>query len=192
MMFAIFYFRRFQVNLKKQPSSMKNLLIIAGLLISLSGLSQGQFQQETAGTLSFASGHLMQLAEAIPADKYSWSPQKGVRSVAGVLAHVVSANYFFASKLGAKIPEGVDMQSIEMTLTKKEDLKAALKQSYDLIIAAVKNAKDSELVNKVEYPFPGEYTNMSSILIALTHTNEHLGQLIAYGRSNGVKPPWSE
>lgn len=95
-------------------------------------------------------------------------------------------------KLGAKIPEGVEMESIEMTLKSKEDIAVALKQSYDVIIGAVKNAKDADLATKVEYPFPGEYTNMSSILIALTHSNEHLGQLIAYSRMNGIKPPWSE
>ena len=26
---------------------------------------------------------------------------------------------------------------------------------------------------------------------ATTHLHEHLGQLIAYARSNGVVPPWS-
>jgi hypothetical protein len=25
----------------------------------------------------------------------------------------------------------------------------------------------------------------------VTHLHEHLGQMIAYARTNGVKPPWS-
>ena len=44
----------------------------------------------------------------------------------------------------------------------------------------------------VRFPFPGEYTSMSAILIALAHSNEHLGQLIAYARMNKIAPPWSE
>jgi hypothetical protein len=44
----------------------------------------------------------------------------------------------------------------------------------------------------VEFPFPGEFTSMSAILISLGHTNEHLGQLIAYARMNGITPPWSQ
>ncbi len=171
---------------------MKSLLACIGVIISLNAFCQGQLQREAAGSLAFASGHVMQLAQAIPAEKYSWAPEKGVRSFAGVFAHIVSANYFFATKLGAKLPEGVEMESIEMKLKTKEDVAAALKQSYDVIIGAVKSAKDAELANKVEYPFPGEFTNMSSILIALSHSNEHLGQLIAYARMNGIKPPWSE
>jgi uncharacterized damage-inducible protein DinB len=172
---------------------MKNLLTIAVFLICLTGLSQGLVQKETSGSLSFVSGRVMQLASAIPAEKYAWSPQTGaVRSFAEVFAHIVSANYFFASKLGAKIPDGVKMETIEKDLKTKEEIAAALKQSYEVIINAVKNTKDAALAAKVEFPFPGEYTNMSSILIALSHSNEHLGQLIAYSRMNGITPPWSE
>jgi hypothetical protein len=60
------------------------------------------------------------------------------------------------------------------------------------MIEAIKNTKDASLPNKVEFPFPGEFTSMTAILIALAHSNEHLGQLIAYARTNGVTPPWSE
>jgi uncharacterized damage-inducible protein DinB len=162
------------------------------LLLSATTFSQGQFQKESAGSLSFVSGHVMQLAKAIPAEKYAYAPQQGVRSVAEVCAHIISANYFFASKLGAKIPADVKMESIETDLKSKEVIEKELKRSYDLIIEAIRNTKDASLANKVEFPFPGDYTSMSAILIALGHSNEHLGQLIAYARMNSVTPPWSE
>ncbi len=171
---------------------MKKLLTIAVLLFSLQAFCQGQFQKETAGSVAFASGHVMQLAQAIPADKYSWTPQKGVRSVAEVCAHIVSANYFFASKLGAKIPESVNMETLETDLKTKDAIATALKSSYDLVISAIKNTPDASLANKVEFPFPGDFTSMSAILIVLSHSNEHLGQLIAYARMNKITPPWSE
>lgn len=171
---------------------MKKLLTIVVLLCSLQAFSQGQFQNETAGSLGYVSGHVMQLAEAIPADKYGWTPQKGVRSVAQVCAHIISANYFFASKLGAKIPEGVNMETLETDLKTKEAIAAEFKRSYDLMINAIKNTPDAALANKVEFPFPGDFTSMTAILIALGHSNEHLGQLIAYARINKITPPWSE
>src|SRR6478752_4480618 len=77
--------------------SMKKILTLAALLISLQAFCQGQFQKESAGSLAFVSGQVTQLAQAIPADKYAWSPEPGVRSVAQVCAHIISANYFFAS-----------------------------------------------------------------------------------------------
>ena len=171
---------------------MKKLLTIAALLFSLQAFCQGQFQKESAGSLAYVSGHVMQLAGAIPADKYSWTPQTGVRSVAQVCAHIISANYFFASKLGAKIPDGVNMETLEKDLKTKEAVAAELKRSYELAINAVKNTPDAALATKVEFPFPGEYTNMTGILILLGHSNEHLGQLIAYARTNSIAPPWSE
>ncbi|HEY9004601.1 DinB family protein [Ohtaekwangia sp.] len=171
---------------------MKKLLIVALLLCSMQAFCQGQFQNESAGSLSYVSGHVMQLAQAIPADKYAWKPQDGVRTVAQVCAHIISANYFFASKLGAKIPDGVNMQTIEKDLKTKDAIAAELKRSYELIINAIKNTQDASLATKVEFPFPGDYTSMSAILIALGHSNEHLGQLIAYARMNKITPPWSE
>ena len=59
-------------------------------------------------------------------------------------------------------------------------------------VNAIQNTTDASLSAKLVLPFPGEYTNMTAILILLGHSNEHLGQLIAYARSNGIKPPWSE
>ncbi len=171
---------------------MKFLLTVFALAFSVLAFSQGQFQKESAGSLGFVSGHVMQLAKAIPAEKYSYSPQEGVRSVAGVCAHIISANYFFASKLGAKIPADVKMESLEKDLKAKDAIEKELKRSYDVMIDAIKNTKDASLGTKVEFPFPGEYTGMTAILIALGHSNEHLGQMIAYARMNGIKPPWSE
>ena len=171
---------------------MKILFTVAMLVISCQAFCQGQFQNETSGSLSYLSGQVMQLAQAIPADKYSWAPQSGVRSVAEVCAHIISANYFFGAKLGGKIPEGVNMETLEKDLKTKEAITAELKRSYEVIIGAVKNVKDSGLSTKVEFPFPGEFTQMTAVLIALGHSNEHLGQLIAYARMNGVTPPWSQ
>ncbi|HEX5170208.1 MAG TPA: DinB family protein [Cyclobacteriaceae bacterium] len=171
---------------------MKNLFTLIAVLLSFSAFCQGQLQKEATGFISFSSGKVMQLAEAVPEEKYTWSPQAGVRSFADVFKHIISANYFFGSKLGATIPAGVKMETLDMDLKTKADIKAALKQSYDFILAAVKDTKDENLAAKVEYPFPGEFTNMSSVLIALAHSDEHLGQLIAYSRVNGIKPPWSE
>ena len=171
---------------------MKKPFTLAAFLISIAAIGQGQLQKEAVGTLTYSSGQVMQLAQAIPAEKYSWAPQAGVRSVAEVFAHIISANYFFASKLGAKIPEGVKMETLEKDLKTKEQISSALKQSYETILGAVKNTKDGDLGKKVEFPFPGSYTDMSAILIVMGHSNEHLGQLVAYARMNGITPPWSK
>ena len=171
---------------------MKNLLPIVAIFLSTAAFCQGQFQKESAGSLTYVSGQVMQLAQAIPADKYSYTPQPGVRSIAEVCAHIISANYFFASKLGGKIPADVKMETIEKDLKTKDAIATQLKQSYELMIGAIKSTNDAALGTKVEFPFPGEFTGMTAVLISLGHSNEHLGQLIAYARMNGITPPWSQ
>ena len=171
---------------------MKKVLLACALFASTTTFAQNQVQTETTNMIGFASGRVMQLAEAIPEDKYDWTPQEGVRSVAGVLVHIISANYFFGQKLGGTLPEGVNMETLEADLKTKADLTAAVKQSTDFLLAAIKAVPDDALADEVEFPFPGDYTTMSAILIAQSHCNEHLGQLIAYARANEIAPPWSQ
>lgn len=170
---------------------MKKILIICALFTSVSTIAQ-QLQNESAGLLTYTSGKILQLAEAMPAEKYDWTPQEGVRSFAGVLQHIISANYFFATKLGVSLPDDVKMESIEQDFTSKESLIPAVKKSTDFMINAIKGVDNANLTNKIEFPGPGEYTVASAILIGFSHCNEHLGQLIAYSRMNGITPPWSK
>lgn len=37
---------------------------------------------------------VLSLAEAVPAEKYSWRPAEGVRSVSEVYVHIAGGNYF--------------------------------------------------------------------------------------------------
>jgi len=171
---------------------MKKVLLICAFFVSATIFAQNQLQTEATNMIAFASGHAMELAEAIPEDKYDWAPAEGVRSVSGVIVHILSTNYFFGSKLGATLPEGVNMETLEQDLKTKADLMAALKQSTDFVVGAIKGVNDDAMADKLEFPFPGEYTTMSAILIAQGHYNEHLGQLIAYARMNGITPPWSQ
>jgi uncharacterized damage-inducible protein DinB len=170
----------------------KSILTFVLLCIAAAGFSQGQLQKEASGLITFASSQTQQLAQAFPADKFSWSPGTGIRSVSETFAHIIATNYMFASRLGATVPADVKMESLEKDLKTKDAIVAELKRSFDLIISTVKNTKDDMLPKKVEFPFQGEYTGMSAILIEVGHANEHLGQLIAYARMNNITPPWNE
>jgi hypothetical protein len=83
------------------------------------------------------------------------------------------------------------METLEKDLKTKEAIAAELKKSYDFIIGTIKNTKDDALATKITFPW-GEYSSMSAMLIVLGHSNEHLGQLIAYSRMNEITPPWSK
>ena len=171
---------------------MKKLFTVVALLISVQAFSQGQVQRETAGSIGFAQSQIMMLVAAIPADKFGWAPGPGVRSVSEVCAHIIGGNYLFATALGAKVPADLKLETLEKDLKTKEAVTAELKRSFEILSTAIKGTKDDALATKVVFPFPGEYTMMSAMLISMGHANEHLGQLIAYARVNGIVPPWSE
>lgn len=170
---------------------MKNLFILLVCSLSLSLNAQDDIAQTgIQGMFAYASGQVEALADAIPEDKYDWSPAEGVRSVKDAILHVAGANYFFMSKLGFELPDGVDMMSIGNT-SGKDNVMNVLKESNAFTKEKIAMVETGKLGEKVEMPF-GDFNQMSTLLLIMEHTGEHKGQLIAYARANGITPPWSE
>lgn len=150
-------------------------------------LAAGEMGNSMAANIEAVEGKLVQLAEAIPQAKYDWAPSEGVRSVSQVLMHIASANHFFASRMGGDKPPA-EAREWEKTTATQKDAVMRLKASFTVIKDAVK-AADLSKATKV---FGRDGTFGDFGLVAVGHCHEHLGQLIAYARSNGVTPPWSE
>jgi len=141
------------------------------------------------GEWGHVSRQLVSLAEAIPADKYSWRPTPAVRSTSEVLTHAVLANFFLLSVTGPKMPPELKADS-EKTITAKADVISWLKRSLDAVKMAHAGIHPAELQRKVKID-KKDATVDGMYLRIIVHDNEHLGQLIAYARMMGVVPPWS-
>jgi uncharacterized damage-inducible protein DinB len=138
-----------------------------------------------------AQDKLMALAKAMPADKYGWRPGEGVRSVGEVFNHVASANYFFPTLWGGTVPAGVDPQSLEKAMSGDKDKTVdTLQKSFDNVRQAIQAVPEADLNRKIKI-FGHDATVRDAMMIVVTHGHEHLGQSIAYARSNSVVPPWS-
>ncbi|MDH3710887.1 MAG: DinB family protein [Cyclobacteriaceae bacterium] len=149
-------------------------------------------QKEFMGVMGYNSGQIVSLAEEIPAELYDWRPAEGVRSVGEAILHTASANYFFGTMLGATIPEGIDPMSMEKSITGKENVIAALKESYAFIMEVGKNLPSENFLDEVTFPTGDKFNKRTCMMIIIAHAWEHTGQLIAYARSNNVVPPWSK
>ena len=132
---------------------------------------------------------LIDLAQAMPAEKYAWRPAPGVRSVGEVYVHVVQGNSMLPSLLGAARMDGVSRDS-EKTVTDKATIVELLKKSVENAKAAGNRVSDVDLEKKVSF-FGSEISQRRLLMRILHHMHEHLGQSIAYARVNGVTPPWS-
>jgi uncharacterized damage-inducible protein DinB len=137
-----------------------------------------------------ARDKLIQLAEAMPESKYSWTPEKGVRTVGQVFLHVSAANYGVPSFIGIKPPAGFDFGTYEQSMTKKADIIKSLKDSFTHMEGALKSMSEDEMNQPAEF-FGMKTTKRGAFFLLLSHAHEHLGQSIAYARSNNVTPPWS-
>ncbi|PWT90812.1 MAG: damage-inducible protein DinB [Acidobacteria bacterium] len=146
------------------------------------------FRAEFLSQLSEVQDKLVSLAQAEPAEKYTWRPADGVRSISEVYMHVAGSNYLLLQFVGVQPPPGIsrDMEKI----TDKAKVIDALKQSFDFVRQSVIKIPDSDLDRKVKF-FSGETTVRDVLFSLANHMHEHLGQSIAYARENGVVPPWT-
>jgi len=142
------------------------------------------------GELRHVERQLIALAEAIPEDKFNWRPTPGVRSTSEVYMHIVTANFYLLSVTGPKIPDDMK-EGIDTSVTSKAEVIKWLKRSFDAVKQAHLAVKPEDLKRKVTVA-KREATVDGMYLRILVHDNEHMGQLIAYARMTGVKPPWSE
>lgn len=149
------------------------------------------YRSEVLSEVIVQEDKFTRLAEAIPAEKYSWRPAPDVRSFAEVFLHVSAANYNLYKLVGTPPPAGVDVKSLEKSTTDKAKVVATLKDSYTHAKAAIKAMPDTDLEKSMDW-FGGKNTERGILLFIVRHGAEHLGQSIAYARFIGVVPPWTE
>jgi len=167
----------------------KTLLSLLFTAFALHAQPEGIFQGWD-GEFQHVTSQLIALAEATPADKFTWRPAPGVRSMSEVYMHIAVANLFLLSRTGPQVAGGID-QNTEKKVTSKAEVIDWLKRSFDAIRKARPQVKASDWQRKVKVFGDTEGTIESVYLRIIVHNNEHMGQLIAYARMNGIVPPWS-
>jgi uncharacterized damage-inducible protein DinB len=168
---------------------MKTLLLFALLSTATMHAQNEGLWEGYDGEWSHVSRQLLALAEATPADKFSWRPAPGVRSIGEVYMHIAIANFYLLSVTGPKEP-AVEV-SMEKTVTRKADVVDWLKRSLDAVATARAHLKPADYQRKVS--IDNKLVTVDGMYLRIiVHANEHMGQSIAYARMNGIVPPWSK
>ncbi len=136
-----------------------------------------------AGTLSDKFTGLARVMSG----KYDWKPGQGVRSVGDVFNLIVKENGLLAGVLSGT----PNTEAKPAPITDPEKMQEALKTSYLTLQKAITGLSDSDLQTPVKL-FGHDLTKQGAVMLLLGDQHEHLGQSIAYARSNGVVPPWSK
>jgi uncharacterized damage-inducible protein DinB len=152
------------------------------------------FIAEVLGQLDRVKGQVVSLEGAIPQDKLSWRPMEGVRSNSELYLHIADGLYIFANAGGMKSPYDnktlFDEKTRDTRFTDKAKIAGELNASFDWTRGAIAKLTNADLEKTVEF-FGSKMTVRNLLMTLVNHTHEHLGQAIAYARSNGVVPPWT-
>lgn len=149
------------------------------------------YRAEVLAEVRIQEDKFNRLAQAIPADKYTWRPSADTRSIAEVFLHVCAANYNLPKLIGTPPPAGIDIKTLEKSTTDKTKIVEMLADSFKHSRDAIVKMSDADLDKSMDW-FGGKNTERGILLFMVRHTAEHLGQSIAYARSVGVVPPWTE
>ena len=186
--------------------SIRTGALIVALSLGGAGVAAAQAVPNRESALEIRKRYLMDLdtlqskflalAEAIPAEKYAWRPAPGVRSIGEAFMHVASEYYVYApmaygatrSTVIARAPEA--FKAFESKSTKADAVKH-LKEGFTYMKQQLEGL-DPAAITGTKKLFDGDRTIVETSFVMSGDLHEHLGQLIAYARTNGVAPPWSK
>jgi len=141
---------------------------------------------------------IMEVAEAMPEDKFNFSPAslnipgsdyKGVRTFAVQLKHAAASNYFIWSPLtGEKLPEGLQDGNGPENLKTKAGIIKFLKDSFALGHKAAATLTTENMLQTAEH---SKSTRLHLAMFGVAHAYDHYGQMVEYLRMNGIVPPAS-
>ena len=186
------------------------VLFLAPSLSAWQGQKAEGLKTEYLDDFAVTCKHLDQLLQATPADRYSWRPGPGVRSVSEVYVHIASGNFLLLSLTGVKLPAEYfptvttdakgkpdtkavfkRMGELEKTVTEKDAVTRMLNSSLDEVRTRFSQLTPAELDRPADF-FKEKSTVRRVYLRIFAHVNEHYGQSVAYARVNGIVPPWSQ
>jgi uncharacterized damage-inducible protein DinB len=166
------------------------------------------FRGEFLWELEIAERQMTAMADAIPAVKYDWRPDEKARSISEVFVHVAAGNFMLLEVVGLAAPldlypevpaQGEERvwglvrrnDELEKTVREKIAVTGILKRSMQAVRNRFSASDDAELDQPRH--FFGEQTTVRRVYLRLlAHMHEHMGQMIAYLRINGISPPWPD
>jgi uncharacterized damage-inducible protein DinB len=141
---------------------------------------------------------IVSTAEAMPEDKFYFTPEtlniknsdfKGVRTFAGQIMHLATDNILIWSAItGDTVRADITDVNGPNSIKTKADILKYLKSSFDLGRKAISMVTEKNAIDMIE--FRGRnLPKLDLAFYALTHANEHYGQMVVYLRMCGIVPP---
>jgi hypothetical protein len=174
-------------------------LALVATLASPAQARQQDIPKTTAASigtiLSYTEDQFLSVAEAMPAEKYSYIPSApgakfdGVRSFAEQVKHVACGNFAFFNEIEGKTPPDSCEKGGPAPATTKAELLKYLHDSFDYGNKVLATINEKNAMDRVEGRYGGPDTKLGLAVIAVWHIADHYGQIVYYLRLNGIVPP---
>lgn len=179
-------------------------LLLLSIFLCTSSLSlyaadsaKASISQMEDRSLSGMEHEWVSLAEAMPADKYSFAPSngtfEGVRTFQQQVGHVATVLYLVSSGvLEQKPPVQLGGENGPATLKTKDDYVKFLKDAFAYAHKAMQSLTTDNFTEMVPSPFgKGTMPRGSLAQMTVAHSFDHYGQSVVYARMNNIVPPAS-
>lgn len=142
--------------------------------------------KELVATWQRAATDIIDVAEAMPEDKYGFKPTPDMSTFRDQLVHVTGiAQRFIDSAKGVKTDPGHAHKDMS-----KAEVIGQLKQTLQAGQEALGSLADAQLLEQVKFPFGDRMvTRFTYWLGPIYQFRNHHGQLVVYLRLNGIVPP---
>jgi uncharacterized damage-inducible protein DinB len=156
------------------------------------------FSSAITRLLNNIEDNIITTAEAMPEDKFYFTPEsldlktsefKGVRSFAAQIKHLATDNFAIWTPLTGD-PLRADITDVNgpESIKTKADIIKYLKESFALGHKAILTLTEKNAMKMIS--FRGrDLPKLDLAFYALTHANEHYGQMVVYLRMCGIIPP---
>ena len=165
---------------------MHRCLTIALVALALTPALSAQLSTEAKGAYNNIKNNLTRLAEKMPENEYEFKAAPDIRTFGALIAHVAQSQMGNCSAVN-----GAMKKSDAASKTKKAELVAALKESFEECDKAFDALSDANAAEKIKGP-RGERTRLGTLYGVITHDNEEYGYLAVYLRIKGIVPPSSD
>ncbi len=141
--------------------------------------------KELAAGFQRASNDILDIAEAMPAEKYSYKPTPEISTFGDQLVHVAGiVQRFVDTSKGTKTEAG------HHGAMAKPEVIALLKKTFQSGQESIAQVTDAQLLEPVKFPFGDRtVTRFTFWQAPLYQIRNHHGQLVVYLRMNGIVPP---
>ncbi len=190
-------------NHSMQGRNARRHLVTVFVVVASLTLATGGFAQERSDSMAatvapwFAmiERSFVGLADAMPADRYSFKPTTGefteARTFGEQVKHVACANFAFFNQIEKKEPPANCAMGGPSPAVTKAELMTYLRESFAYAQDVIGKMTQVNALEPVSGPYGGDSTRLGITTLAVWHASDHYGQLVVYLRLNGTVPPAS-